>query len=154
MLQYQNPKAEVLDMVQNGEVICITTNGDVKNDGCCVMGRGIARQFRDMFPGIDKKLGEYITKYGNRCFQLGKGTVNGKTFIIVSVPVKHHWNEMADVTLISKSCDQLMEMADKYGYSKVYLPAPGCGNGRLNYENQVYPWISLILDDRFVCVRR
>lgn len=154
MLECHNEKAEILNMVENGDVVCITTNGDVKQNGCCVMGRGIARQFRDLFPGIDLKLGGYIQKYGNRCFQLGNATINNKTFMVVSLPVKHHWNEYADVTLICKSCEQLVEMANKFGYKKVWVPAPGCGNGKLRYETHVFPWISQILDDRFICVRR
>lgn len=154
MLEYCNPNAEVFNMVQDGEVVCVTTNGTVKNDGGCVMGRGIARQVRDTFPGIDKRLGGYLKKYGNRCFNLADVAMNGKKFRLVSFPVKHQWHEQADINLILKSCEQLIELANKFGYTKVYLPAPGCGNGRLDYERDVQPWISNILDDRFVCVRR
>jgi formylmethanofuran dehydrogenase subunit D len=39
------------------EVVVVTTNGTIKKDGACVMGRGIARQVRDSIPGIDKRLG-------------------------------------------------------------------------------------------------
>ena len=154
MKEYRNKNAEVFDMVKDGEVICVTTNGFVKANGGCVMGRGIARQVRDMFPGIDIRLGGYIKKYGNRCFNLADVTMNGKKFRLVSFPVKHIWSDQADINLIIKSCGELMELADKYGYKKIYLPAPGCGNGRLNYEHEVKPWIENLLDDRVVCVRR
>ena len=40
--------------------IVITTNGFVKKNGECVMGRGIAQQTRDKFPGFAKKLGTAI----------------------------------------------------------------------------------------------
>ena len=36
------------------------------------------------------------------------------------------------------------------GIFKCYLTPPGCGCGNLNYEQLVKPWISMILDDRFV----
>lgn len=154
MLEYQDKNAEIFSMIQDGDVICITTNGSLKKDGACVMGRGIAKQIRDMFPGIDARLGEYIRKYGNRCFNLADAVINNKKVRLISFPVKYNWNEMADITLICKSCEQLMEMADKYAYKRIYLPAPGCGNGCLNYENDVKPWIELILDNRVTCVKR
>ena len=50
----------------------ITTNGQTRKDGACVMGRGCARQARDMLPGIDYKLGELLRKYGNRVFRLAQ----------------------------------------------------------------------------------
>ena len=45
----------------------------------------------------------------------------------------------------------MVELADKFGLSHIYLPAPGCGNGWLSYQ-EVYDIISPILDDRFLCV--
>lgn len=154
MVELHDPRAEIFSLAGDGDVVCITTNGTVKKDGTCVMGRGIARQVRDMIPGIDLRLGKYLKQYGNRCFQLGKYSYGQKTITLVSFPVKHNWNEIADITLICKSCEELIQLADKFGYSKVWLPAPGCGNGKLNYEVTVQPWISVLLDDRFVCVRR
>lgn len=154
MLEIHDPNAEVFNMVREGDVLCITTNGTVKQNGACVMGRGIARQVRDNIPGIDLRLGDLLKKYGNRCFQLGWYFVGPYKVLFVSFPVKHNWNEIADITLICKSCEELVQLADKFGYKKVYLPAPGCGNGKLNYEVTVQPWVSALLDDRFICVRR
>lgn len=126
-------------------VLVITTNGAVRKDGACVMGRGIALEAAQSFPEIPFRLGNYIKQYGNRCFSLGKW---GK-YHLVSFPVKHHWKEEADIQLISTSARQLVEMADKYGWGHVFMPQPGCGNGRLLWRD-VEPVLAPILDDRFI----
>jgi hypothetical protein len=33
---------DAFDLIKNYDSLCITTNGYVKNNGACVMGRGIA----------------------------------------------------------------------------------------------------------------
>lgn len=52
--------------------------------------------------------------------------------------------------LIVDGCRALVAMADALGLSRVYLPMPGCTNGRLSYEGQVRQAIAAILDDRFI----
>ena len=122
------------------DVLCITTNGFVKNNGRAVMGAGIAKTARDTIPGVDLKLGALLNKHGNRCFRLSPKLA---TFV-----VKHNWWEDADLELIKKSCLEITQMADKFGWSKVLIPRPGCGNGKLNYSD-VEPILQANLDDRF-----
>ena len=133
--------------LQEAEVMVITTNGFVKNNGECVMGRGCAREARDENPGLALHLGDLITEFGNRAFNLGiwKGQR------IVSMPVKDRWMDDADVELIAKSAHELVTMADKFGWKSIVLPRPGCGNGNLRWD-QVQPWLSEILDDRFTAI--
>jgi hypothetical protein len=67
-------------------------------------------------------------------------------------PVKHHWREKADLDLIERSARQLVELADRFGYQRLLIPRPGCGNGQLSYE-EVRPVLKGILTgDRFVIV--
>lgn len=139
------------------EAICVTTNGIVKADGHAVMGAGVALQANKYF-NLSEKLGRYIQQYGNRAFNLGMyrrdflSEPRPVYFHIFTLPTKHHWKEDSDITLICKSCEQLVEMCDKFGITKCYLTPPGCGCGNLNYERLVKPWISMILDDRFIVV--
>lgn len=137
------------------EAVCVTTNGIIKADGRAVMGAGIAKQANEYFQ-VDEKLGQYLKEYGNRAFNLGiysRQYINDIAYFrLFSLPTKHHWKEDSDITLICKSCEQLMEMCDKFGIEKCYLTPPGCGCGKLNYEITVRPWISMILDDRFIVV--
>jgi len=128
-----------------GSVLVITTNGCINRHGACVMGRGIALQAKQRFPGVALKLGGYIRQYGNRCFNLGVW----EGYRLVSFPVKHQWDQPADLELIERSARQLVEMADKFGWECLYMPRPGCGNGRLSWS-QVRPVLERILDERFV----
>lgn len=141
----------IFDLPQNGEAMCVTTNGIVKADGHAVMGAGIAKQANQLF-NLSEKLGNYITQYGNRAFNMGKFSNGSKCFTVFTLPTKYHYKEDSDITLICRSCEQLVEMCNKFGITKCYLTPPGCGCGHLNYENIVKPWISLILDDRFIVV--
>ena len=149
----------IFELPQNGEAVCITTNGIVKSNGDAVMGAGIALEANKKF-NLAQKLGKYINKHGNRAFNLGRYpkftmeiSYNGPImFTIFSFPTKYHFKDNSDITLICKSAEQLMKMCDKFNINKCYITPPGCGCGKLDWENTVKPWLSQILDDRFVIV--
>lgn len=141
-------RGDIFDIMQNDyDAFCITTNGVVKKNGACVMGRGIAQTCRDRFKGIDHRLGQRILKDGNHVYQLGRYE-DGR---ILSFPVKHKWNEEADIDLIERSCHELNALVDEKGYTKVLLPRPGCGNGKLKWKD-VKPVIESILTDKIYVV--
>lgn len=120
--------------------LVITTNGVVKKNGECVMGRGCAKQAKGYFPGIAKKLGSLIKNLGNHVYYLGKG--------IVSFPTKHNWWEDSDITLIERSAQELVALVDEMRWNSVVVPRPGCSNGRLEWDD-VKPVLEKYLDDRF-----
>lgn len=127
----------------------ITTNGTIKRNGCAVMGRGCALEALEMYPGINKVLGDLIRKNGN-IVQIVMETPE----VIVAFPVKHDWWEEADLSLIRLSSQQLVELADKTGWTSVVLPRPGCGNGGKFWLTEVEPIVKDIFDDRFTIVTR
>lgn len=131
------------------DVLCLTTNGFVKANGQCVMGRGIALEATHKYPNIQTRLGDLIRTHGNRCFRLYHDT--NLNVDIVSFVVKHNWWENADIALIRKSCIEVTEMADKFGWKSILIPRPGCGNGHLSYSD-VEPILKELLDDRFAIV--
>jgi hypothetical protein len=135
-------------VVNLADAICLTTNGFVKKNGCCVMGAGNAKQAKDKFKGIDKVLGTLIKENGN-IVQIVWNLVD--TFIL-SFPVKHNWWEKADVDLVELSTKQLVELTNKMGWKKVILPRPGCHNGRLMWLSEVKPILKSYLDDRFYII--
>lgn len=53
---------------EQADLFLITTNSALRRDGALVMGRGIARQARERFPGLDAALGQEIQQ---RCGSLG-----------------------------------------------------------------------------------
>lgn len=135
-----------------GDIHVITTNGTLKNNGTCVMGRGIAREAKIRFPGIDKTLGREIRNHGNKVHKLGCWTrADGAIFNIMSFPVKHQWFEQADIELIKDSAARLAyEVTNE---KRIIMVRPGCGNGGLHWDT-VKPEIEDYLDNRFVIVER
>ena len=67
------------------DAICITTNGFVKANGECVMGRGCALELAKLFPRAPRILGSMIQQWGNRVqpILMANGTY------AVAFPVKH-----------------------------------------------------------------
>jgi hypothetical protein len=131
---------------------CVTTNGYVTRAGRGVMGRGVAAQAKARFPGIEKALGQLVTRNGNHVQTIAWW--NGSP--IIAFPVKHHWHEAADLALIERSARELVVLVDAriltFGpHSMVLLPRPGCGNGRLAWPD-VRAVIEPVLDDRIVVV--
>lgn len=136
------------DYHKQGCWVVITTNGTVKTNGEAVMGRGIALQAKERFPGLSYDLGQEILKLGNILHYWGQ---EGLLFF----PVKHNWWEKADISLIERSAEQLRDFFDatiKDYPVPVCLVRPGCGNGQLDWKD-VRPVLEKYLDDRFVIVQ-
>lgn len=128
------------------DVRVITTNGFVKVNGEAVMGAGCAKEAAKRWPELPKLLAKHIKEAGNTVYQFpaSSGILN-----LVAFPVKHNWWEPADPALIEKSCQELVALAGMYDHSTIFvIPRPGCGNGRLRWED-VKPILERYLDDRF-----
>lgn len=162
------------------EAFCVTTNGFVKKNGECVMGRGCAKQAANYWPELPGRLGWLIKKYGNNVhvvYDIPPGQLfNQNNKYILSFPVKpksvvydgtncvghmkHRfnigdtvpgWSAVADMDLILRSAKQLLDMSDYFGWKKIVIPRPGCGAGELSW-NEVKPKLDQILDNRFYSV--
>jgi hypothetical protein len=120
----------------------ITTNGFVKKNGECVMGRGCAKEAAKKWPELPKALGDHIKKHGNT---LGIDEERKLIFF----PVKHNWWEKADVELIKANAVLLHNF---FGKNRMWLdktcvmPRPGCGNGGLKWED-VKPLLEVLPDN-------
>ena len=136
------------------DALVITTNGYVRKDGQAVMGRGIAREAAVRFSDLPQALGTRLRKEGNNCY-----VFSYPNYDIVSYPVKPifgpdgepGWKAKATISLIKKSAMELSRLADRYDWTDVLMPRPGCGNGGLRWEN-VQPHLAIMLDDRFTAV--
>ena len=135
--------------------ICITTNGFVKNNGRAVMGAGNAKYARDKFGDIDLWLGVLLNRNGNIVQHIYSfNTDSGRKINVLAFPVKHHWQDKADIDLIKRSCEQLNNTIITSMYLRVILPRPGCENGKLNWQTEVKPIIEKHLDSRVYIIRR
>lgn len=123
----------------------ISTNGFVKKNGCAVMGRGCAHQATLRFPNVAHNLGSYICMEGNRPgYIFLEGATNPSTDRLMILPVKHNWWEGADRDLIIASRDFLMQEAIHNRDWTFHVPRLGCGNGRLNWVNDVRPLMDIL----------
>ena len=152
------------------DAIVCTTNGFVKANGECVMGKGIAKQLANHFASLPRDLGKRIKSMGNIVHWF---TYPSTPIVIVSFPVKpvsapftgnnavNHmsskfrqgasvpgWACKAEPELIKESLYQLVHMADEFGWTNVCCPRFGCGAGELAWED-IAPMCHGILDDRF-----
>jgi len=131
--------------------IVITTNGIVNAQDECVMGRGTALQAKTRFKGLAKRIGDNIRLHGNHVdlFLTAEGVK------IITFPVKHHWAEKADISLIKRSIKELVDLVvNECGEkSLIFMPRPGCGNGGLNWE-AIKPILQRYLNKRFIVVER
>lgn len=121
------------------DIKCITTNGFVKKNGEAVMGRGIAKQAAIKMPQLPAVLGQGLRNHGNNLMCLGWVD---NSYWLFNFPVKHNWWEKAELELIKRSAEQLIEGCS--ATATVLLPRPGCGNGQLAWE-EVRPVLEPIL---------
>lgn len=126
--------------------IGITTNGYINAQGQCVMGRGCALEAKKRYPNLPRIIANHIKEQGNHVFVFPKVK-------IITFPVKHKYNQMADLSLIRRSAKELVMQLDEYGIDEFYLPRPGCGNGKLRWAD-VEPILDEILDERVTVVHK
>lgn len=113
-----------------------------------VMGKGIALQFRETFPDNYKayldaiKRGE--VKIGSMLV-IKTGNLNGLRYI-VNFPTKEHWLNPSRIEYVEKGLIALRKMIKELAIQSIAVPALGCGNGKLNWED-VRPLIEQYLGD-------
>ena len=131
------------DLWEFDGIIAITTNGFVRTDRTYVMGRGCARQAAVRFPELPRKLASRISAEGTHVFYFPE---HG----LITFPVKHNSWEAADLGLIERSARELLKMIEvKKIKEAVFLPRPGCGNGRLNWEDVKKILLPILKSDQF-----
>lgn len=150
---------------QNGPIV-IPVNCETKKNGEAVMGAGVAKAlitccgkgcFREAFPA---HFGEALMRFNHEPHVWRWDEGDG--FVWFTFPTKTLWKQPSNIHLIMDGAVELREIVDKIikykvvkdwqYYQKIYLPHLGCGLGGLNWEKEVKPNLSILLDDRFVAV--
>lgn len=114
----------------------IPTNGIVKTNGTAVMGAGLAKQAANLYPELPAYLGSLIKQYGNRAFNLGNG--------LASFPTKYDYRADSDLLLIKHSAEEVVKLANKFGWQHILVPRVGCGLGKLEWRV-----VKKLLDEHF-----
>lgn len=104
---------------------------------------------------VNRKIGEYTRRWGARVFYLGTfGNARGGKFRLFSFPSRYAVYGPEDMTIISRSAEQLVSITKKFKVELCLLPLIAAGLGVASYENCVRPVLQLILNDDFVVVYR
>ena len=102
-----------------------------------VMGKGIAKQFKQIYPDMFK---EYQQICESRSFDIGNlWLYKTENRWILNFPTKRHWRQPSDVDYIERGLQKFVEVYYIYGITSVSFPQLGCGNGELDWHTQVQP---------------
>lgn len=110
-----------------------------------VMGKGLAKEFKTYYP-------EMFQEYQKLCEE-GSLTI-GSLYLyqdvrksVLNFPTKRHWRQMSRIEDIDAGLQTFATQYAAYGITDVAFPQLGCGNGELNWETQVRPFMERHLRD-------
>lgn len=131
-------KGNLLDAKTEALVNTVNTVG--------VMGKGIALQFKEMFPHNYK---EYLAACKRGDIAPGKLlTVKDQTLegqkLIINFPTKTEWFKKSQYDYIESGLVDLVKVIDNCKIKSIAIPPLGCGNGGLKWE-KVKPMIEKYL---------
>ena len=118
------------------DLFCITTNSYIRKDGELVMGKGIAQQARDRYPGLGLALGKAISNsdWDDGIYGL-LVSPNWPIKKLAAFQVKTNFRCKANLDIIRESARDLWKWAKANPDKQVALNFPGIGNGRLDYDD-------------------
>ncbi|MNP89064.1 hypothetical protein D3C85_14600 [compost metagenome] len=101
---------------------------------CGAMGAGVAKTARDTVPGLYK---HYKKMYPViKPSEFIQYTHNGIKYLLV--PTKLDWKQPSPRELVLVNLHRLAYLTRRYnGFGKVALPPLGCGNGGLDWDNDI-----------------
>jgi len=110
-----------------------------------VMGKGIALSYKQLYPNMFKQYRK-LCKQGE--FQIGMLHIyRTPNKIILNFPTKKHWRQKSKIEYLTTGLDKFVNNYSNYGISSIAFPQLGCGNGELNWEEQVQPLMEKYLKD-------
>lgn len=153
MIEEQIDIIEYMRRNKLASAICCTTNTTLNQNKELIMGKGIAKVFKEFYPSLPSIWGKMlldvtirIPNYsGILCLRYSEPPA------LVSFPTKRNWRLPSDLSLIEKNLKDLVHISNILGWTKIVLPRPGCSCGGLDWETQVKPLCEK-LDDRFTIV--
>jgi len=107
-----------------------------------VMGKGIAKTFRERYPAMFAEYKEFCTKG-----ELTVGSLHlwkGGDRWVLNFPTKTTWRLPSKLEYIEKGLQTFVKNYERMGIVSASFPPLGCGNGNLNWED-VRPMIEQYL---------
>jgi O-acetyl-ADP-ribose deacetylase (regulator of RNase III) len=108
-----------------------------------VMGKGIAKDFKYFFPEMFR---EYQIRCENNSLDIGKLYLyRGSRKWVLNFPTKKHWRNPSRPEYIEAGLRTFVAGYERSGITSIAFPQLGCGNGELDWENQVQPLVERYL---------
>lgn len=98
-----------------------------------VMGKGLALAFARKFPGLEKEYKQACAEgvfSREKCFVFD--TPDDKK--VYCMPTKRHWRYPSKLPWIEDAFINLVERYEMIGIQSIAIPAVGCGEGKLPWE--------------------
>jgi len=108
-----------------------------------VMGRGIALDFKRLFPEMYSQYRELCEKGEFRMGDLWLYRSPNKW--ILNFPTKEHWRYPSRVEYLRVGMARFVANYSRMGIHSIAFPALGCGNGQLDFSTQVEPLMQMYL---------
>jgi O-acetyl-ADP-ribose deacetylase (regulator of RNase III) len=132
---------------RTGDILRADAEALVNTVNCVgIMGRGIALQFKNVFPNNFKAYAAACARgevQPGRMFVVETHTLDGPKFII-NFPTKRHWRGKSRMEDIESGLQALVEEIRNRGIRSIAIPALGSGLGGLDW-NEVRPRIEAAL---------
>lgn len=110
-----------------------------------VMGKGLAKEFKRIYPDMFKAYQE-LCESGE--LQIGKLQLyKSSNKWVLNFPTKKHWRNPSKPEYIEAGLKTFRKTYSNMGINSITFPALGCGNGELDFEQQVKPLMEKYLSN-------
>ncbi|MDA0735051.1 MAG: macro domain-containing protein [Chloroflexi bacterium] len=110
-----------------------------------VMGKGIAKDFKQIYPEMFEEYQELCEKGAFNIGNLWLYKTSNKW--VLNFPTKKHWRQPSKPEYIEQGLKKFVGTYHVYGITSISFPLLGCGNGELDWETQVRPLMEQYLQD-------
>lgn len=133
--------------VKCGDILNATTQTIVNTVNCVgVMGKGLAAQFKEKYPGMYNRYKELCSMGKINIGTLYVYSVPDEDKKIVNFPTKDHWKNNSKIEYLIAGLRKFVDKYEEFGISSVAFPMLGCRNGGLKTEI-VFPLMCNFLKD-------
>ncbi len=150
------------EVIAATDLTLITTNASVNERGALVMGRGVARQARDAWPGLDLALGKAVAARTDIATDITAFIHQGRSYTLYpdycllispdwpekrigAFQVKSRFFDPADLLLIQAGLNRLRTWCRIHPDAQVHLNFPGIGWGHRE-RSEVQPLLDPLPD--------